>query len=151
MANLITDIQDAVKTRLLAVAELEGIEVVTEIQGDVIGKMDEILGKLGLGIFVSTPVCQAQQKDIPGPYFMRIQISVLVFENVELNRASEGFQSTAVDVGLCVANALHLFIPTGLGQISIATDRPSMQTIVDPELDILTYEVNFDTHGGLEQ
>lgn len=148
-STLFQAIQSGIKTRLQSSSTFTGVPIYLEEQGDPVSLMEAELAKTGLAVFVSNPVMQAQSKDVPGPYFMEIQVLVQVFEVVPINRGSNGRQITAGAYALDVANLLHQHIPSNLAEITIAVDRPSMTSVLEPEQNILVYNINFDTHGGL--
>jgi len=147
MVNLLLDIQEAAKARLETIDDFSGVDIFIEEKGDPVSQMEQALAKRSLGVYIATPVLTAKTQDIPGPYFMTIQILVQVYEVTAMNRAKQGSGKTAAFLALYASNALHLFHPEGMGGFRIATGRPAITSSLDGG--ILIYDVNLETHGGL--
>ena len=147
--TLFQDIQAGVKARLQTSDDFTGIPIYLEEMGDPVSQMEAALAKTGLAVYVANPVMLAESKDTPGPYFINIQVLVQIYEVVPVNRSDSGTGITAGGLALCAANLLHLHVPSGLGELSIAVDRPSITSTMEPQQQILIYNINLDTHGGL--
>jgi len=147
--NLFQDIQQSVKDRLETSDSFTGIPIFTEELGDPVSMMEAKLAKTGLAVYVATPSMEAESKDMPGPYFTTIRVMVMIWELVPVNRSESGTNITSGGLVLCAANLLHLYTPTGLGEFSIATDKPCIVSAMDAESNVISQTLHLDTHGGL--
>jgi hypothetical protein len=90
---------------------LSDIPVISEERQDLLIQINTALGKLGLVIIIQEVEAKVTSPNLPGPVFDAFSISVLVHENVMINRSKS--DRTAKQVAKQVAEALHHKVPTG--------------------------------------
>jgi hypothetical protein len=119
------------------------ISVIAEDLHDIDSQVNVQLARIGLGVIVRTPTAVDVVANLTPPYFQTINLRVDVVENVTVNRSGSTPQ-TSSKVAEAVAYFLHLYRPSGTGECLFCKGiqlQDSRQT--------LTYQVNFQTQGGL--
>lgn len=151
MDSVIQSIQTDVADRLLAdpyFGDAPSIPVLTENIGDIENQIDIAIAQIGAFVLVVTPtVSIGNMKNAPGPYFERIRVTARCYENVTVNRGGGGTLKNCLPIAEHVAALIHGYRPDILTE-SIYGDDPTIQLVPEPN-GLLTYDVNFLTHGGL--
>jgi len=150
--NLFQDIQGAIKDRLEADDDFNGVAIFAEELGDPVSMMESKLATTGLAVYIATPSMTIVEgrDNIPGPYFMPINIIVIIYELVPVNRSDSGIKTTAGALALAASKLLHLYVPSGLGQLMFTSGGPSISATIEPESNVLAYRLNLVTHGGID-
>lgn len=109
--SLLTTLQGLVVTRLSSHSYFGGspaIEVITEAIGDVEAAINRALMKVGAACLVMTPAIR------PGAIENQadVDLSVIVSENVPLNRVGSGTQKAALDIAEAVWARLNDWQPS---------------------------------------
>lgn len=104
-------IQDSVEAMLKGTAGLSDLPILSEERRDLVNQIEISLNKLGLCIVIQEVDAKVTRPNLPGPVFDSYTFSVMVNENVLINRSKS--DRTAKQVAKQVAEALHHKIPTG--------------------------------------
>lgn len=105
--------QLSIEALIKATAALSDIPVISEERQDLVNQIETSLAKLGLCIVIQTVDAKVSHPNLPGPVFDAMTVSVLVHENVLINRSKS--DRTALAVAQDVALALHLKTIPGAG------------------------------------
>lgn len=97
--------QEEIEALLNANEAVSDLDIVREERQDITTAVDISLKKLGLCLVVSTLDLAVSRPNLPGPVFDKNTVSILVHENVLINRSRS--DRTALDVAQDVAAALH--------------------------------------------
>jgi hypothetical protein len=130
--------QLAIEALIKKAANLSDIEVISEERKDLISAIDTALSQLGMAIVIQTVDAKVSKPNLPGPVFDALEISVLVHENVLINRDQS--DRTAHAVAKDIAEALHQKSLEGSGGLLLCKG-----IFYQPESRVLTYSVDFKT------
>lgn len=138
-----TDLQVAIAQHLSAQpyfhggGTLKSIAVITERIGDIASEIDELIGKIGVCVKVTTPESINTQKNAPVP-IIRPTVVLTVYEDVTVNSGMTGSQQPASKVADACAYYLHQ--SDELGHWLIFSEKSLNRQ--EPEL--LAYDVIFE-------
>lgn len=122
------------------------VGVVSEDLGDPQNAIDTYVSTLGIGCVLMTPKVGVAHPDVKGPYFDDIDFILGVFENVKMNRGTDGTKKPALAVAEVALALLHQHKPTDFAETIIAKN-PAI--VVVPHKTQLVYNCFFKTEGGL--
>lgn len=104
-------IQTSIEEMLKKTATLSDLPILSEERRDLVNQIEINLNKLGLVIVIQEVDAKVTKPNLPGPVFDSLTFSVMVHENVLINRSKT--DRTAKQVAKQVAEALHHKVPTG--------------------------------------
>jgi hypothetical protein len=99
------EIQARIVAILQGTAALADLTILAEDRKDLITAISSSLAKLGLCAIVQTISAKVTKPNLPGPVYGELRFSVVVYENVMINRSK--FDRTAQDVAELISEALH--------------------------------------------
>ena len=151
---MMTEIQTAVQTALLANDYFEDIPVLVEDIADIDNEIARALGPLtegdtgksGVVAVVMTASGDVAKPNLPGPDFENIKIFVNIIETPLINRTDDGTNKRASAIAEQVARVLHHHTPTG-GRL-IYADMPTIRMIEPPEEGQTAWQAAFRTSGS---
>lgn len=141
MANLFSDLQESMATRLRADSAFSTpprIAVLTEDLGSVYQEIAQRIGECGIVVSIITP---GWKPDEMHPDFFVATVEVGVAENTLTNRGPTGTQRKAGDIAIAVTAILNRFKPAG-GWRELVFKGANVRGITN---DIVTYAVTFET------
>ena len=134
-----------IKGRLLAASALANIPVITERVGDVAADVAKALGtvsgrngKIGACILIRQIIGQVENPELSVPQ-LKLDIAILVVENVLLNMSTTGTQMPNTDICQAVLKTLYQYSCYGISGPML----PQSPTIVPVKNQFLANEVRF--------
>jgi len=97
--------QDKIVALLKGTACLSDLTIIAEERQDLVTTVNTSLAKLGLCIIVQTLSAKVTKPNKPGPVYDDVKVSVVIYENVLINRSKS--ERTAMSVAEDVSAALH--------------------------------------------
>lgn len=118
--NIVTDLQDAIRTQLTSDPWFSGIDVFTpddmsaegtnKTPSDIEQRISQSLGSLkGVCMIVVLPVFGSVASDSPGIYSDNVPIMIRIVENPLINRSANGTRKTASMIATRVMRRLQHF------------------------------------------
>lgn len=148
--NPIAMMQQELADRLAADAYFADITVLTERTADIQNTIDRALkvatlkgGKIGAAVVVGLFSGDVERDGVPGPEFSNAALRIQVTEHVLFNSGANGTGKAAVDVSARVAQLLHHYRPTGLGETILITGSDAVQPVPPNQLETgtIAYQV----------
>jgi len=103
---MLTDPQEQIVELLKADDDVAAVEnILSEDRKDLVSKIRSDLAKLGLCIVVQTLDEKVSSPNLPGPVYDDVTVSVVVHENVLINRSKT--DTTCRQIAKAVSAALH--------------------------------------------
>jgi hypothetical protein len=143
-------VQDTVAGHIQAIDYLHGHEVITERKGDIPGRINTALSKLGLSIVVMTPGAKLLRQ-LNNRHVWELKIVVDVCESALLNRSKHTGKpalaaATAIAMGIAgKPNGLPASEAQRGDDFTLQLD-PEMPIMLMPDLKQLIYHVTATTH-----
>jgi len=118
--GIVTDLQDALRGRILSDPWFSGIDIFTpddmsadglnKVPADIEQRITQTLSSVkGLCIVIALPAYGSVSPDSPGIYSDDVPILVRVIENPQMNRSSRGLKKPAGTVATRIMRRLHHF------------------------------------------
>lgn len=117
------ELLDACQGQLLAHEYLASLTVVTENEGDLMTTINTALAKLGIAVVIGDVAARNTKLNASKPIWFPITFSVVVSEQVVINRSAAGSNKPAQVVADKVAEQLHHF-GTEWGTVVCVAIRP---------------------------
>jgi len=112
MPTTLTDPQEQIVEMLKDAADVAAVEnIIAEDRHDLVNKITADLNKLGLSIVVQTIDEKVTYPNKPGPVYDDVTVSVVVYENVLINRSKT--DTTCRQIAKAVSAALHHQLSAG--------------------------------------
>jgi hypothetical protein len=135
--SLFRALEDAIATRLAAVAPLAGITVVSRRKGSVADAIDTAIAENGRCLFVAAPLPLLCLPNVPGPHFKTADVTVRV---IEFPPATPAGGLDAYDLMEYVLRYLHQWKPNVTGAQTLYAPANPVTEVEDRE------RVIFDLH-----
>ncbi len=131
---------------LLADKEDLGFEIEKSI-----GILQNEGGKIGVFCITNLDAVSAENSDF-GPIFSKINFSLEVYENPELNRGTGGTGKQAIEIAERIATLLHLFTPVSArGPVTIGEPAIDAAALTIAEgVELPGYKINFSVPGLIQ-
>lgn len=121
LCALLADVASALRGAPDTVWALPDAPVLTADEGDLDGRINAALGRLGLCATVMLSSVGGGKTSLPGPIFDAAELVVEVCEASPLNRADGGTGVAAIEAAEMAARALHQ-MKLGSGRLLYVTD-----------------------------
>ena len=128
--------QNDIARILRETAVLSDLTIIPEQKQDLLNEIDIALGQIGMAVIVQTLNMTVKHPELPGPHFDALGLSVVVNENVLINRNTT--DRTALRVAHEISKALHQKRIAGAPGPILCTG-----IFFQPNPSILIYSVDF--------
>lgn len=150
-ASVLQLVQDAAVAQVAAQPFFSGSEdskpvpVIGEAKRDILTEVQTRVAKLGVCAIVAVGQAPVTYPDIPGPRYQALDLRVLCYERVTINRGATGTGKTALQVAEAAAAALHLVtLPVeGTSVLRVAAIEPT-----DADESSIAYAVRLTLDAG---